>query len=188
MDHSPPAVSYKLSTEDTGALSHPPLPLSRKLCTQEAFGCHRRAKPLASRVSDRHGAIKMSLLETLWRMKYIHNTCFLLLHKHLEEPGITGILLIETTKVRSSNNLPKGPVARMGSGIFNQDSLIPVPLICAQHQSTSFARTEHLESQMSTPQDISDPETRSPNETLSQLLKQPKAKGSQNGIKSTWAT
>lgn len=70
----------------------------------------------------------MSLLETLWRTKYIHNTCFLLLHKHLEEPGITGILLTETTKVRSSTNLPKGPVARMGSGVFNQDSLIPVPL------------------------------------------------------------
>lgn len=84
LGHAPPAVSDTGSARsDPAAPSQPPPLLSGKLCTREAFGCHRRAKALASRVSDRHGAIKMSLLETLWQTKYIHNTCFLLLHKHL---------------------------------------------------------------------------------------------------------
>lgn len=71
--------------------------------------------------------------------------------------------------------------------IFNQDPLIPNPLLCAWHQGTTLVWAEHLESQMSTPYDISDSENQESNETLLQILKKPKAKGSQqSGIKSAW--
>lgn len=109
---------YKPSTELHSG-TEPPASSSLRTAlhtgTQGLFGYHR--------ASDRDGTIKAPLLEVLWMMKCAHNACLLHLHKHPQKPGIASILPSKPTKIRSSNKLPEGALARIwgraGGVIFN---------------------------------------------------------------------
>lgn len=114
-------------------------------------------------------------------------TLSLHLHEHLQEPGVASTLPVKQNNQGKEFEQPGQGSCGYNVRIFNQDSLIPNPLLCAWHQGTTLVWAEHLERQMSTRYDISDSENQESDKTLSQIFKKTKVKGSQqSGIESAW--